>query len=441
MARVSHILNAGLASQALPPPPEETRVELVDESRYKARERIDRETSGLPNEIVPAALAGAGAGWVFGPLGGLIGFAVAGHFAKKQREQAEAYAESALASERDHVKEARDALDNAASLATTEEELANINLRREEVDGYAAALNDPDPGVRRNALIGLQGTAGTLAKDIDDWEGEALERQKEDRAATEARLTRLDGIYSDYVRDSAEFDVQRRNYEGMRAVEDTAWGDQVLMVRAFKVIDPRSAVLPGEAATAANAAGVPPWALTAYNRLLRNGGRLDPDERADLLRQTGLQYGSAYAAQQERRSNALGRARANGITDEAELATVHSAVRIPTTDVLPFGTAKSTATETAADLGLEFERDEYGVLRAYEPGFKGQPGYEVKDVTAGIQQDAAGESGLEASKRAGANDLDPVTGEPLGFFEALVTPGAINDRNARLKRQRRKNTR
>ncbi|UCE39324.1 MAG: hypothetical protein JSW00_08925 [Thermoplasmata archaeon] len=285
MARVSTVFNAGLASAALPPPPGAKPVELVDESRYKAQQRIERETAGLPNDIVPAALAGAGAGWVFGPLGGLIGFAVAKHFAGKQRREAEAYADAALASERDHLKEANDALDNMAAQATNPEELADLNMRREQVQAWGAAVHDPDPAVRRNALLGLQTTAGTLKTDMDTWETQRLEA---DARAREQRQTH----FSNYQSLDAKLTAKSQRFLGAQETWNKAQlayerpnpqSDMALIYLTAQMIDPGAIVTDGDSKMI-QATGSLTQQMAGYlNSLIDGTAGFDDDVRDGLM--------------------------------------------------------------------------------------------------------------------------------------------------------------
>lgn len=437
MARVSGIISAGLQSATQAKPADTGGFDIFSDDNAERRTRVS--TAGMPNDLLSAGVAGAGIGAIFGPVGALLGAGIVHHLSSQRREGIAQYQqELALDNERVYNL-AKSGLDEMAELATNDEERAEVEFRRKYVEQLASEISSVDPERAMAASTEMLAVTNKLKEDVDGWFDERRELNQEIYERHNDNIARADGIRDDYVKESGSFDVVRKNYEGMFAVENSSWGDQVLMVRAFKVIDPNSAVLPGEAATAANAAGVPDWALTAYNRLAREGGRLDPKERADIMRQTGLQYGSAYAEQSDRRSAAIERARAQGVPDDL-LGQIHSAVRLPTTDELPFPRAseRPDPVDQAAIMGLEIARDEYGVTRAYEPGKAGQPGYEVKDLP--MPQDARGQAGLEAEAAGPNADIDPETGEPLGFWESLFTPGAIDARRRRHERNSKRPT-
>jgi len=430
MARVSGIINAGLSSAALP----QTGAGLSEidlDFGQAASRNVGVETAGLPSDLLTAGAAGAGIGAIFGPVGAVLGASIVHHLSSRRREGIAAY-QNALAEDSARAYEkAQAGLAEMEKLAKGDEEKAELAAKRNYVEQLAGELGSADPARRAQAATQMMSVTGTLQNDIDGWFDERREAAKSAREVHAANVERAEGIRDQYVKESGDFDTVRNNYEAMLSTEDTSWGDQVLMVRAFKVIDPNSAVLPGEAATAANVAGAPDWMITVYNRLAREGGRIGPQERADILRQTGLQYGAAYAEQVDRRTDTLARARTYGVPDDM-LPGIHSAVRVPTTDEVPMPPKQElSGTDKAALMGLDIDRDEYGVVKAYEPGKGGQPGYEVKDVA--MPQDARGQAGLDAEAAGSDADLDPETGEPLGFFEALVTPGAINARRRRME--------
>lgn len=429
MARVAGIINAGLSAGSLPqtaPPASE-----IDLFKSNAGRNVDVETAGLPSDLLTAGAAGAGIGAIFGPVGAILGASLVHHLSSRRREGIAAY-QAALAEDAGRAYEkAQAGLAEMTKLASNDEERAELAAKRNYIDQLAGELGSADPARRAQAATQMMSETGTLQDDIDGWFDERREAAATAREIHANNVTRAENIRDDYVKESGDFDTVRSNYEAMLSTEDSSWGDQVLMVRAFKVIDPNSAVLPGEAATAANVAGAPDWAITVYNRLAREGGRLGPQERADILRQTGLQYGAAYAEQVDRRTGALERARVQGVPDDM-LPGIHSAVRVPTTDDVPMPPKQElSGTDKAALMGLDIARDEYGVVRAYEPGRAGQPGYTVRDIE--IPQDARGQAGLEAEAAGPNADIDPETGEPLGFLEALVTPGAIDARRRRMQ--------
>lgn len=119
-------------------------------------------------------------------------------------------------------------------------------------------------------------------------------------------------LQDNYTKESQSFLAQRAAYGKIKAslaLPDSAAADLSLIINYMKVLDPNSAVLPGEAANAQNAAGVPDIVLTAYNHLLRDGQRLTPEQRKDYFKSAGELYSQGRGEQMERGSRYLGQAR------------------------------------------------------------------------------------------------------------------------------------
>lgn len=340
MSRVKGIVSAGLASASQARDFVRDPVEAEDTSKA-VQGRLQRaaaaETSTSATDLLESGLAGAGAGFVFGPVAGLLTLGISNYLQKQQRAGLEAYRNQAAASAEDILASSESALADFENNATTDQERAEAALKRKQFDALKSASYYPDPTVAGNALVQIQALTGTLYTAVDDWQSERLEAERQQYEQDEAEFTRADSIRDDVYKEGATFLVRQDAYERMLAVEDTAAGDQVLLVNAFKMVDPNSAVLPGEAATAANVAGIPDALVTLYNRVQRDGERLTPDQRADLIRQAGIQYQVARADQVDRNTAALERARDFGIRDELLR---HIAIPVKSQDDLPFPTGR-----------------------------------------------------------------------------------------------------
>lgn len=88
-----------------------------------------------------------------------------------------------------------------------------------------------------------------------------------------------------------DFTVVRDAYSNVKAAaaEPSAAGDLSLIFSYMKLLDPQSVVREQEFANAQNAAGVPDRIRNVFNRIL-SGERLNPEQRADFIRQAEQQY-------------------------------------------------------------------------------------------------------------------------------------------------------
>jgi murein DD-endopeptidase MepM/ murein hydrolase activator NlpD len=104
-----------------------------------------------------------------------------------------------------------------------------------------------------------------------------------------------------YLAQSKPFLDVQASYNRILSTDDTAAGDLALIFNYMKMLDPGSVVREGEFATAQNAAGIPDQIRNWYNRI-RNGERLNPNQRADFRKQAENLY-NAQASQQQTLQN------------------------------------------------------------------------------------------------------------------------------------------
>ncbi len=98
-------------------------------------------------------------------------------------------------------------------------------------------------------------------------------------------------LRDDYVKQSQPFITVRDFYSNFQQADNSGAGDITRVFAFMKLQDPNSAVLPGEAANAQNAAGVPEAVRAMYNRML-GGGILSPAAREQLAGQAKKLYDS-----------------------------------------------------------------------------------------------------------------------------------------------------
>ncbi len=341
MARVQGIIGAGLQSatigrdQAAQERAERDAAAVKErvESRVKRAAATQQDSEVTDN--LGSIIGGLGAASVFGGPAGLLVFGLSKLLTGKRREGIAAYRQQAAESSEALIGRSESALEQFEAQATTDQERAEIAMMRNEWESLKPMMGHPNPQVAAEALLRGQELTGTFDEVLDDFQAERIAAQDVERQQFSDEIGRADGIRDDVYREGGSFLIRQDAYERALAVEDTAAGDQVLLVNSFKMVDPNSAVLPGEAATAANTAGVPDFLVTAYNRSVRDGERLDPDQRADIIRQMGVQYQVARADQVDRNTAAIERGRDQGIRSDL---LPHMTIPVKTMDELPFPT-------------------------------------------------------------------------------------------------------
>jgi hypothetical protein len=208
--------------------------------------------------------------------------------------------------------------------ADTAETEAARNLREEAERKFYGGLTNAERQAK--AVEEMFKTATMNQSDRHHAESIATQRHGQDMTDARAReanatagANRVVPIESqlrdDYTKATGTFVKVRDGYERLLSAGRLTGGPaDIAFVFAFmKTIDPDSAVLPGEAANAQNAAGVPDWIRMKYNALL-TGEKLLPETKQQFMQVAGEQYRGAlenYRSVQDQYTDIARRSGAN----------------------------------------------------------------------------------------------------------------------------------
>lgn len=118
-----------------------------------------------------------------------------------------------------------------------------------------------------------------------------------------------------------DFETQAKNFVTVRdyynrltetASNPSPAGDLAMIFSYMKILDPTSVVREGEQATAQNATGVTDRVRNLYNRVL-TGEKLNPNQRADFVKQSGRIMDSASDSHKKLEDNYRGIAERSGV--------------------------------------------------------------------------------------------------------------------------------
>lgn len=156
----------------------------------------------------------------------------------------------------------------------------------------------------RDLLVRQYGDGSPQVQQFD-----ALANQSNSKSAMPA----ITAMAKQFQTESQNF-VQVRDAFGRIAAaarQPSAFGDLALLTGYMKLIDPSTGVREGEFANAQNAAGVPDRIRNLYNRAV-SGERLNPDQRADLLKQAEALFHSHLVSQTRLEKQFTGLAKERG---------------------------------------------------------------------------------------------------------------------------------
>ena len=292
MARVSRVINAGLASAALPQVRDFTQEKgnALDKIRADQDERISEarrlSTAGMPNDLIPSAVAGAGAGFVFGPVGALLGFAITNHFARKNREGAQAFATALTENKTASLDAARKALTAGMSNAKNDQERSELKALQDEFEQYAVAAYSPDPSTAQNAHFKALETAGQLNEQYDQWQTErlaaldketaALNREEEQAVAMRNRLESESRAYIDANR-------QFQNLKQLLGKDDITQVDATTAIFSYaKLVNPGEITTDGDVQVLSAGGGLSEQLAARLNQIILGQAFMTPEIAAEM---------------------------------------------------------------------------------------------------------------------------------------------------------------
>lgn len=248
----------------------------------------------------------------------------------RQKKAVEAYVEAAL-----KTSFVADNPDHDPELAQLPEHIAKIlgkpSAKLSELQAFAQLpVGKPQGKTRTPAAVGSfedyvakkYGEAPTSEQII---EARKVYNQADDRAP---RVTVNTGdkidknaalkFQDDYARDSKPYLLLRDAYQRVKSAKPDAAGDLSLIFAYMKILDPNSVVREQEFANAQNAAGVPDQIRNLYNRV-KDGVRLNPEQRKQFLSQAEALFENAKTNQKQVRGTYSNRAKQWGIPENMVL--------------------------------------------------------------------------------------------------------------------------
>jgi hypothetical protein len=281
MARVSRIIDQGLSAKSQVTRPDTESIQEF--ARERTKDFNAASFAGQPSDLVKSSLAGAGAGFVFGPIGALLGFAVTNYMSRKEREGAQA-ATALLYENRGAVLEsARPNLVANVENAGNDQDRAEAQARLDAFDTYSRGAFDPAKGDEAfgKALDLVGGTQAFL----DDMQGEAIARQQlvEDQErrwqdSTVSLRNKLVGESQPFIQSQRAFGV----IDDLTSREPTQIDSQILVNQLARLSNPGEIITEGDIAVLSTGGGLPDQLVNRLNNILLGTSRLTPAVVAEV---------------------------------------------------------------------------------------------------------------------------------------------------------------
>lgn len=274
-------------------------------------------TAGLPPDWLVSGASGAGAGFLFGPIGGLIGLTIGAILSRKRRAGIMAQAAADTDTGQSMLGSVKDQLGIAFKNARTDQDRAEIGLRQKQLEAIAPLLSHPNPEARLSGMQALLNMSPDLAGELDEFEAAQLGREEVELERAQTLFTQYEQVSDDFRNDNRLFETERDAFNKLQTSFRAASpaGDIAGIFSFMKQIDPGSTVREGEFATVENSGGVDERSRALYNKLL-TGERLTENQRSDFRNRSTDLYKVSLERYLDQESRFITEARLLGASDE-----------------------------------------------------------------------------------------------------------------------------
>lgn len=265
---------------------EQTREQTEAAIKADADNRADFASSGLPPDWLTTGIAGAGAGWLFGPVGGLVGAAIAAITSKRRKDgiamQANADAKTAASL----IDGGDRSLKRLEATAKTDEEKLEVALLRDRYDAAVTLANNPDSQVALEGFRELLGLPGLLEAEADEIESERLDAEARERDQLQRyqeqtlELRNRNQVESrPFLEQSAAFrQFERLVADGLSNADRTLASN--LMAR---IVNPGEIITEGDVSVITSGGGIDSAVANRFNEWVLGRSQLDDQTAIEMF--------------------------------------------------------------------------------------------------------------------------------------------------------------
>lgn len=253
-----------------------------------AEDADDRErymTSGLAPDWLGTAAAGASAGWIFGPVGGLVGMAVT-HVLQKQRRQGIAVQAAANAETGASLIEGGErSLARLEAAAETDQDRLEVELLREQFEQAATLARNPDPRASMAGFQALLGIPGLAQDEADEIEAAALAREQREREQAKRWQDQAINLRNRNEQESRPYLEQARAFKQLDGLFEDGLqdADRTLVANLVaRIVNPGEIITEGDVAVIAGAGSLDQAAANRINAWIRGAADLDVNTAIQL---------------------------------------------------------------------------------------------------------------------------------------------------------------
>ncbi len=278
----------------------------------------DAASFGMPPQWFQTLAAGAGAGFVLGPVGAILG-AVTAHVVGQRRRQnfMRAYEYDQNVGD-EMYNSVIDQIRIAGGRAETPQDRAELALLERQAQSLSNIMKSPNPLHRQEAFAELLTMGDDIGADLDEIEQASIARQEQARKERETYFNNSNTIRTDNQRESQKFIERQNAYSAMQELvnQETGYSDLSLIYAYSNIQDPGAIVTDGDVTNLSGFKTLGEALQTKIGQVLDGEGRLTPRERSEMIEGAKAFMRSEMKQQIGRNNNAVARGRAARLPNE-----------------------------------------------------------------------------------------------------------------------------
>jgi hypothetical protein len=243
-------------------------------------------SSGLPPDWLGSAAAGATAGWIFGPIGGLVGFAVSNLLQKRRRQGIAVQAQADAKTAASLIEGGQKTLDKLRQAAETDQDHLEVDLLQRQYEDAVALARNPDPRVSVQGFTSLLGIPGLASGEADEIEAAALARQTREREQLQREQDQAINLRNRLETESRKFIDAERQFKNLNEIlkGDPTTLDATTAIFTFaKLVNPGEITTEGDIASLSAGGGVSQALASRLQRVILGQDFMDETIKREML--------------------------------------------------------------------------------------------------------------------------------------------------------------
>jgi len=255
---------------------------LLDE-RVEANAQYRK--AGIPPDWMTTGLAGAGAGWVFGPVGALIGAGVSALMSRKRTQSIIASAAADVATGDSLIDGAEKSVARLFEAAETDQDRLEAQIVADQVAQASALARHPDGAIAAKGFEALLGIPGLVSGEADEIEAAAIAREQKAQELQKQNFDQFGALHDDLQKESARFIASKEAWQSAHELVKNPSGasDIALIYKMANINDPGAIVTEGDTQVIRGSGSISDSMAAYYNQYILGQAAMSDDVRADLI--------------------------------------------------------------------------------------------------------------------------------------------------------------